>query len=191
MTIRNAVPHLGYALAGAGVNVVLATVVNLLDIPLYFDSIGTVVVGIHLGLLPGLVTVVVTHILLWVSGQVLVPFVLCSALSLVIAVAFVRRDALGELGGYLWMGVLIGIANGVVGSILAYFVFEGVTDVHAIDRLVMGVYAAGRSLRSAVFWAGLLTNIIDKMLAALAAYYLRGPVSRLVQQATLSGEPEE
>lgn len=170
------------AVPGAAVNVGLATLVHLLGMPLYLDSLGTMLVGLHLGLLPGLLTVVLTHTVLALTGQVRFAFAICSLLTLVTVRLFTRRRWLGDYPGYLWMGLAAGIANGLGGSVISYFLFEGVTEVHAIDRLVMSVHMAGRALVTSVFWAGLVTNVIDKSLSALAAAFLRTRLAHLMSR---------
>jgi len=166
-------------LAGAG----LGTLVHQLQLPLYLDSILTIVVTIHFGLLPGLLTALVTNGILSITGQVLFPFVCCNALTAIITWLFMRRGWIDDLGGYVWLGVTTGVANGFIGSVLAYIIYSGVTSVHGIDRLVMGLIATGQSVLTAVFWSGMATNMVDKLVSAMVAYLTYDRVARWVRQA--------
>lgn len=186
--IHRIIRAVGVSLAAGLANFLLAGVVHLLEIPLYFDSIATIIVSVHLGLVPGLLTAVVTHVLLAGAELVLFPFVCCSMATAVIAWGFRVRGWLPDYPGYLWMGLLVALANGVGGSVLAYYLFEGVTEVHAIDRLVMGVLITGRSMLTAVFWAGMLTNLMDKLISVFAAFLLRGRLERLLQEPVVTRE---
>lgn len=179
------------AVAGGTLNLALASLVGAFEVPLYLDSILTIVVTIHLGLGYGVITALVTNGLLALTGQTLFAFVCCSVATAIIAHLFVRRDALRDHTGYIWMGLAVALANGVLGSVLAYFIFGGVTEVHGIDRLVVAIAAAGEALVTSVFWAGLLTNLIDKLLSSIVAFFLRGPVGTLFDESMLSGERVE
>ena len=186
--IHRIIRAVGVSLAAGLANFLLAGVVHLLEIPLYFDSIATIIVSVHLGLVPGLLTAVVTHVLLAGAELVLFPFVCCSMATAVIAWGFRTRGWLSDYPGYLWMGLLVALANGIGGSVLAYSLFEGVTEVHAIDRLVMGVLITGRSMLTSVFWAGMLTNLMDKLISVFAAFLLRDQLARLLQKPVVARE---
>lgn len=178
------------SLIAAAANVVLATVANALEIPLYFDSIGTIFITLHLGLLPGIFVAIVTNGALALSNQVLFPFVCCSVATALIVHLFRARQWLKDYHGYLWMGLVVALVNGIGGSVLAYVLFDGVTHVHAIDRLVMGIVITGRALLTSVFWAGMLTNLMDKLMSVLIVFMLRGK-GRLLEQMMVSREPEK
>ena len=154
-------------------NVALASMVGAFTVPLYFDSIFTIIVAVHLGVVPALVTAVTTNGLLAITGQVLFPFVICSILTALIVAGFRARHWLRGHTGYLWMGLAVAVANGVVGSWISFSLFSGVTEVHGIDRLVMGVLLTGQNMGTAVFWAGVLTNVMDKLISALVAFFSR------------------
>lgn len=175
---------------GAAANTILGTGVHFLRVPLFFDSIFTIVVAIHVGIVPGILTAVLTNGTLALTGQVLFPFVLCNIATALIAGLFRRHGGLETHTGYLWMGIVVGFANGVLGSVIAYFVFHGITAVHGIDRLVMAVVTTGQSLLTAVFWAGMLTNVLDKLLSAIAAFFLRISAERLLQKPVIPSKGE-
>jgi energy-coupling factor transport system substrate-specific component len=189
--VNQLVWYLVFALVGGVFNFALGSAVSCLNLPFYLDSIFTVVVTLHFGLFAGIVTAAVTNGLLSLTGQVLFPFICCNLATAVTTHLFVRRDWLADHAGYLWLGLALGVLNGVLGSITSFLVYDGVTEVHGIDRLVMSVLVTGRSLLTAVFWAGLMTNLMDKLLTVLAAFFLRSPVGRLVEQVVRSGKVEK
>jgi uncharacterized membrane protein len=75
------------------------------------------------------------------------------------------------------------LANGFFGSVLAYMIYSGVTTVHGIDRLVMGLVVTGRSLLTAVFWSGMVTNLIDKLASSMLAFVTRHWVSTRLEHS--------
>lgn len=162
------------SVAAGFLSALLGTVVHVLQVPLYLDSIMTIVVTMHLGLLPGVVTAVVTNGILAASGQILFPFVCCNLLTAMITWLFARNGGLRGPSGFAWLGLAVAVTNGFFGSVLAYIIYSGVTTVHGIDRLVMGLVVTGQSLLTAVFWSGMVTNLVDKMVSVLLAYISRG-----------------
>jgi len=170
------------AVSGAVLNFLLASVIHSLDIPLYLDSLFTLLVTINVGLVPGLITALCTNGMLAIAGQVLFPFVLCHTLTVLIAYYFAVSRRLETHFGYLLMGVLIALANGIVGSVISFVIFEGVTFVHTIDNLVMSILTTGKALASAVFWAGMLTNFMDKIIISIAAILFQRPIERLISK---------
>ena len=70
------------------------------------------------------------------------------------------------------LGVLfVTIANAILGTIVASYVFGGVTG-HASDYLVKGFVLAGQNMIQASFWARIPSNLVDKTIAVLPAFIL-------------------
>lgn len=134
-------------------------------------------------------TALVTNGILAFGGYVLFPFVCCNLLTACIAWLFTRRGLLTSPGGYVWLGITIGVGNGFFGSVLAYVIYSGVTTVHGIDQLVMGLMITGQSLGSAVFWSGMATNMIDKLISAMIAYLTYDPIVRGVRRLLVQPVP--
>ena len=183
--------QVGIAVAAGVLNFLLAGLMHLLEVPLYFDAIGTVLIAVHLGLWPALLTALVTHLLLGATGLTLFPFVCCSVMTALIAIGFRSKEWLGSHTGYLLLGIVLALANGIFGSVLSYVLFEGVTMVHSIDRLVMGIIVTGRSLLTAIFWSGMITNLMDKLLAVLLVFLVREPTIRLLEATVGASKLEQ
>ncbi|MFW6213297.1 MAG: hypothetical protein ACOC8L_10380, partial [Spirochaetota bacterium] len=92
--------------------------------------------------------------------------------------AFHKRGWLASPTGFLWLGLAVAAVNGFLGSVLAYMVYSGVTTVHGIDRLVMGLVVTGQSLLTAVFWSGMVTNLVDKLASVMFAFVTRRWIAR-------------
>ena len=107
------------------INIILgAAVANALKIPIYLDSIGTILVGALAGPIPGAITGFVTNIL-WqyvipppFQGAVAAPFALVAAVIGLLAGIFARAGALRPRPGRP-MGQLVGAAFVTVVVILA------------------------------------------------------------------------
>lgn len=182
LSLRASAIALSCALMGAALNVGFGALNHLLGLPLYFDSIFTMSVTAAFGLLPGMVTAIATNTALAIGREVLLPFALCNIATALIAAVMRRKRKLGDVTGYLWLGLWAGLANAILGSLISAFVFGGVSQVHRIDDLVSGFVVAGQSLVSSVFLAGLLTNLVDKVLSALAAFAIGRWLTPLIRK---------
>ncbi len=180
-----------FALIAGVFNFLLSTLIHFMGLPLYFDSIFTMLTTITAGLIPGLITALLTNTLLALADQVLFPFVLCHISTVLIAYVLIKKKRLAGLRNYLWLGIAAGIANGLLGSVISLFIFEGVTEVHSIDTLVIGLLMTGQTMMMAIFSAGMLTNLIDKVLSATASFFLQNYTSRLIDKPLFSRKVEE
>jgi energy-coupling factor transport system substrate-specific component len=171
------------AVAGGLANFALGLGAHALGLPLYFDSIFTIAVTAAFGPIAGVVTALVSNAALSATNDVLLPFMLCNLATVLCAWLVKRRNGLRSLEDYLWVGLWSGISNGLLGSLISAFAFGGVTKVHKIDNLVSGFLIAGQSLLSSVFLAGLVTNLVDKLLSAIAAFALLGLARRREDQS--------
>ncbi|HUX36557.1 MAG TPA: hypothetical protein VMV44_01525 [Rectinemataceae bacterium] len=167
-----------FAIAGGGVNYLLGSLVHALSLPLYFDSIFTMAITATFGLPAGLLTAFVSNAALSLSNDILLPFMLCNFATALFTWLVKRKNGLRSMQGYLWVGIWSGLSNAVLGSIISVFVFGGYTKVHRIDDLVSAFAIAGQSLAGSVFLAGLVTNMVDKILSAFVAFALRRPAEK-------------
>ena len=164
--------------ASIALNVVLGQLVgNVLKLPLYADSIGTVLVGALAGPLAGVATGVLTNVVwgLLFSNPSAIPFALTSGVIGLLAGLAGRRGVFasrrGPMGGVLAaiVGFGVGLVAAVVSAPIAYFVFGGSTG-GGTDILV----AVLRGITDNVFTATLLqsgiSDPIDKTIVFVLAW---------------------
>jgi len=160
------------------VNVGLAIADNALNLPFFMDSIGTTVVSVTLGLVPGLIVAVGTEALFEVVYGMTMrffPFAICGIATVLILRAFVKRERFASIGDALLASLAVAMANAILGGLVAAFVYGGITGA-GIDFLVTGMIAAGQSVLTASFWARVPANLFDKTLAVLVAYFAMRPI---------------
>jgi len=153
------------------INVALGQLVqSVLKLPIYLDSIGTVLVGILLGPLAGAITGLLANII-W--GLTLAPSALPFA-----AVAAVIGLIAGYAGQYgatqTWwkmalFGVLTGIVAAAISAPIATYVFGGVTG-GGTDVLVAMFQSLGASVLGASFAQGAVSDPLDKTITYLIVW---------------------
>jgi len=151
---------------------------NVLKLPLYVDSIGTVLVGVLAGPFAGLVTGVLSNVvwgLALPNAASTIPFAITSAVIGLLAgfagsrgVFAARR---GARGGVLVAitGFLVGLVAAVISAPIAYLVYGGSTG-GGTDVLV----AVFRNFTDSAFTATLLqagvSDPLDKMIVFLLVW---------------------
>lgn len=160
------------SLAGVllALNIGLAKVAALLTLPLFLDSVGTILAG---ALLPPWYVVGVAVSTSLLGGLVIhpaYPFYACTqvAIALLALVAF-RKGLLRKVWTSLLTGALIGLVAAVVSAPVTAVVFGGVTlgGATAINAVLL---AAGQNLWKAVIAGSLFVEMLDKPIAALVAH---------------------
>jgi energy-coupling factor transport system substrate-specific component len=145
---------------------------RIIGLPLFLDTIGTLVSTALFGLVPGLITAFVTHFLPFVFPflvQGYYPWVVCSISSVLVMWLFVRNGMFRNLVHLVIVILVVTLANAITGAVVAVFLFSGITD-HPVDYLVTGFLSIGHNLVSAAFWARIPMNLIDKSIAAIIAF---------------------
>lgn len=146
-----------------GINLALGQIAAVTHLPLYLDTVGTVLVAALAGPWVALATASLSQLVFTVvSGNFTWLWFLPVHLAIALYAGFAARSGIFRR---LWSVLLAGMGLGVVAATLSwpisYFVFGGVTGggVTAVTALLRGV---GLSLRSAVFLGGLSSDLLDK-----------------------------
>jgi energy-coupling factor transport system substrate-specific component len=151
-------------------NIVLGQVVSMLKLPIFLDSIGTVLVALLAGPWAGALTGLLTN-LIWglISDPVAAAF---APVALVIGL-FAGLCAKWGLFRKWWQAILSGVIITVALSIIAIpirvYMFGGVTG-SGTDFIIAYLMATGRDLFSAVIISVITDNLIDKVVTALLAW---------------------
>lgn len=146
------------------INIAVGQIIVLLKLPVYLDSIGTVLVGLLCGPFAGFVTGALSNIIWGVSGlnPVYTPFFIVAAVIGLMAGIF------GQIGWFkkVWLWALAGLITGVVAAVISApisaKIFGGVTG-SGQDLLVGFFRATGASVMQATFGQGIVSDPIDKL----------------------------
>lgn len=171
-------PTLTLMAVAIAVNVVAGQVAgNVLRLPLYLDSIGTVLVGVLAGPLAGILTGVLSNLLWGVTfGAVSsMPFAIVAGLVGLLAGLFGARGlfrASRGPRGAIWVaiaGFVTGICAAIVAAPIAYFVFGGTTG-GGTDLLVIVFREMTGSAFNAVLLQAGIVDPIDKGVSFLVVW---------------------
>ena len=157
-----------------------------ITLPLYLDSVLTLAVTALCGLWAGIACAVLSNGALWIFYNTSLPFTLCHILTAVCAYIVFRKfrspnstslfsapfrnDAAEfSIDAFLWAGLWSAITNAISGNVLVSLLFASATSPN-VDSSVQGIFIVVPNLTFATYYAGVLTNLTDKIVSAVVSY---------------------
>lgn len=148
-------------------NLATGLVVAELSLPVYLDTIGTVLAaalaGPAAGVATGLLSQVLTSLL---GGYMWLAFAPIQVLVALLAALAAARGGFRSPARAIGWGALTGLVGGLASSVISYFAFGGVTagGVTAVTTLLRTL---GFTLPQAVGMASIATDVVDKAIVFL------------------------
>lgn len=176
-----------------GLNLALAFIVNLLRLPLFLDSAGTVLVGALFGPAIGALTGALSNS---IAGLVLNPvyfYFIPTACFIGAAAGWTARRIRFRPGWRVVLaGAIVGILAAIISAPIATFALGGVTPAGSYSVIVAFLKASGRTMLKSTVLAGVGTDPVDKaasfLLASLVVAGLPAAIRARLQQAP-AGDP--
>ncbi len=153
------------------INIVLGQLASTLKLPVYLDSIGTILVGVLAGPWAGAATGGLANIVWSTFNPVLLPFAIVAIVVGLLAgtlaqIGLFKRFFLVPIGG-----ALTGVIAALLSAPLSAFIFGGVTGA-GTDAVVAAFRAYGNSILEATTLQGLAVDPLDKLVSFLIAYFI-------------------
>jgi energy-coupling factor transport system substrate-specific component len=165
------------------INIAAGQLVSMLKLPIFLDSIGTVLVGIMAGPWAGGLTGLLTN-LIW--GMISSP--VAAAFSPVAMAIGITAGLCAKYGLFRtwWLaiisGVIITFFNAVVAVPIKLYLFGGITGSGA-DFITSYMLAVGKGLFGSVVISVFTSNLIDKVVTAVLSWgILKALPNRTVAQ---------
>lgn len=169
------------------INVALGAIVKALNMPLYVDSIGTILTTILLGWKRGAVVGVLGFI---ITSIFINPFAVYFSLTQVAIALFV-----GFVGNKGWFknvfrtigaGAVLGIVTALVSAPVIVLVFQGATGNGA--ALVTSFFVnMGNQIVNSVFLAGFSIEPLDKIIQCLLVFFILKSIPKNLLEKFKSG----
>jgi energy-coupling factor transport system substrate-specific component len=176
------------------INIVMGQIVSTLRIPLYLDSIGTVLVGVLAGPLAGGLTGLLSNVIwgLVTGNTVNIWFAPVAVVIGILAGIFGARSWFRKWTLVILGGLITGVVAALLSAPIATYVFGGVTG-SGTDVLVVAFRNLTDSLLGANFAQGVMSDPLDKAISFLVVFLVIKGLSRrlLVRfpQGEKSAEP--
>jgi len=158
---------------GVGINIGLAALVTLLKLPIYLDAIGTILITLLLGWRSGVLTGVLSFVIMSVTG--LGPYhIYFSGTQALIAIFIsfmASRGQFRSLSRVILTGVLLGIVAAIASAPVIVALFGGV-EGNGPGLITAFLIKTGSTITESVLLKGLGVEPLDKTLQCLLAFYL-------------------
>lgn len=155
---------------GVAVNLGMGQVVTLLKIPLYLDSLGTVVVAALCGIVPAVITGILSNLLASaVFNPIMMFFIPAMIVIAVLGGIFTQKGFFLRWWKAVLGGIIVGICAAFISAPISAYLFGGIT-LAGTDFLVLYFRATGQELLQAVLYQGLASDPVDKGITFLLAY---------------------
>lgn len=163
---------------GVAVNLGMGQLVALLKIPLYLDSLGTVVVAALCGIVPAIITGIISNLLASaVFSPVMMFFIPVMIIIAILAGIFTKKGFFLHWWKAILGGILVGICAALVSAPISAYLFGGIT-LAGTDFLVLYFRATGQELMQAVLYQGLASDPVDKGITFLLAFAILSKMPR-------------
>ena len=160
------------------VNIVLGIVTSIIKLPLYLDTLGTVLTAALIGPIPGAIVGALTNIITGFMYSIKdIPFLLVNV-AVALIVGFVAKKFKFTYKSAFITGLILSVVCPLIGTPIGIALYGGLTGT-ASDVFVLWLRSSGSSIFAASFIPKVGNNLIDKvgtcLLAVMVIKYL--PVS--------------
>jgi energy-coupling factor transport system substrate-specific component len=155
------------------INIAIGTFIVNVHVPLYLDSIGTVLVGVLVGPWAGALTGFLANLVWTMTGLYPPAFAWAGVAAIigVFAALFARSGWFKNWWRAALAGLIIGIVTAILSAPIAAYVFGGVTG-SGMDTLVGVFRASGLDMLGANMAQGAVSDPIDKMVTFFIVWAL-------------------
>lgn len=152
-------------IVGIFLNLILAEVVSVLDLPLYLDTVGTILVAAMGGYLPGVLVGFFTNVIKCIMDPTALYYGVLNVLIAICAAFFGCHGGFKSFKGIIFSVLVFTFIGGGLGSFIPLFVEELTLDSEALKGTI---YGTGRfSLVVSHILSGILMDLPDKAITVL------------------------
>lgn len=164
-----------YVVAFCGIcvamNIVLGIVTSALGIPLYLDTLGTVLSAAIIGPVPGIIVGALSNIITGLMYSVSdIPFCLVN-MAVGLIVGLVAKKFKFTIVSAVITGLVLSFVCPAIGTPIGIYVYGGLNG-SASDVLVMSLVQAGKDIFQASFLRNVAFNLIDKVGTCIVGWAL-------------------
>ncbi len=155
------------------INIAVGTIIYTGKVPLYLDSIGTILVGALAGSWAGALTGLLSNLVWGLSGinPTYTPFAAVGAVIGLLAGVFSDLGWLRKLWKVIASGAITGLVATVISAPIAAYVFGGVTG-SGTDLVVAFFRGIGLGVLPANFAQGVSSDPLDKAISFLVVWLI-------------------
>ncbi|MBP3088981.1 ECF transporter S component [Corynebacterium sp. sy017] len=150
-------------------NIVVGQIIGSIGVPLYLDSVGTVLVAALAGPVAGLATGTLSSVVWGLLTPAALPFAAVSASIGAFSGWLIKKGAFRNIFTVIISGAILGIVCGSLSSPVAAFVYGGTAGV-GTGAVVSALREMGNSLLASVTLQSFISDPLDKAIVMLIVW---------------------
>ena len=157
---------------GVGINFVGGTLVSVLKLPIFLDTIGTILVALLAGPWVAALTGLITNLVLVVSDPTLIAFAPVNVAIGLIAGFLALQGWFKTYPKIVASGLIIMLTGVILSAPIVVLVFGGVTSSPSRSALTAFFLATGSNIWQSVFTTGVIVEVVDKLISVFVAVFV-------------------
>lgn len=153
------------------IDIVIGQLVSTLKLPLFLDTIGTILVGIVCGPWAGALTGAVSHIVWGLFTPSILPFFPVAAWIGFAAGVCARYGLFRSWWKAVIVGLILAVTTSFVATPIVVYVFGGI-EGFGTTAIKAVLVKSGQQFMSAALYKNMLIEPLDKVPSALLAYFI-------------------
>lgn len=153
------------------VNLVGFQLTNVLRLPIFLDTIGTILVGVIAGPWVALLAGLITNLINAIFNPTFLPYALTSMAIGVGAGYLSKHGFFKSIPKTIISGIIITLIAVVVSAPITVLLFGGVTG-SSTSLITAAFLASGQTMWTAVFSSSGITEVSDKVVSVLIVYFI-------------------
>ncbi|MDO4832686.1 MAG: ECF transporter S component [Clostridia bacterium] len=153
------------------VNVVGGNLASALKIPLYVDSIGTILAGMLCGPAIGLLTGALTGVVSGIFSPIMFAYIPVTAIYGLTAGFLSKKKMMADVPKLIASGIIIALLGVALSSPITAWAFGGITETGQ-GVIITFLRAAGFGLLPATLISSFCTEFLDKLLSCVVCYII-------------------
>ena len=162
-------------------NIVGSNVALLLKLPIFLDSIGTMLSAIVIGPVAALLTALVGGLVNGALGDIYAIYFAPSGMLMGLIAGLLLHEKKTTLPAILWKNFFVVLPGSALSSLISTILFGGITSALVTTTIVQVLSATWFSLFQSAFLVQLATDYVDKLVAILLVVVV---VKRLPYEVT-------
>lgn len=167
------------------VNVVGGNLASALKVPLYIDSIGTILAGMLCGPVIGLLTGALTGVISGIFSPIMLAYIPVTAIYGLTAGFLSEKKMMVNIPKLIASGIIIALLGVILSSPITALAFGGITETGQ-GVIIAVLRAAGFGLLPATLISSFCTEFLDKLLSCVVCFIIiRGMSGRYLSKFQL------
>lgn len=160
------------------INFVGANIALFLRLPIYLDTIGTLLVAVLMGPWLGVLTAIVSALLNWMTTDIFSLYFSPVAIIVALVAGFIVKKNSSPLS-LIWKSLIVSVPGTIVSSLITVILFKGITSSGS-SLVAQFFHGLGLDMTTSLVLVQVGTDYIDRLLSLFIVVVLAKNLSKMV-----------